>query len=162
AGSPESILFVKLAEQGSTVLAHPALADAIARVGRENVYILVFEDNRFILDVLDMLPAANVITVPARGTWPLLTGLARAIARLRRLPIGVAIDLEFFTRASAILCFLSGARTRVGLHGYFGECRYRGDLMTHRIAFNPTLHASDLFRVLVGALDLDPATLPTL
>jgi ADP-heptose:LPS heptosyltransferase len=158
----ERILFVKLAEQGSTVLAHAALADAVARVGRENVSILVLEDNRFILDVLDVLPAGNVITVPARGGWALLRGLVRAIGTLRRARMSVAIDLEFFTRASAILCFLSGAPRRVGLHAYFGESRYRGDLMTHRIAFNPSLHASDLFRVLVAAIDLDPATLPTL
>src|SRR5262245_24429943 len=72
AGGPERIVFVTLADAGSTVLAHAALADAVARAGREHVYILVLEDNRFVLDVLDVLPAGNVITVPARGGWPLL------------------------------------------------------------------------------------------
>src|SRR5262249_40099148 len=57
------LLFVKLAEQGSTVLAYPAIRDAIKMVGRENVYFIVFDDNRFILDAMDVVPAANVITI---------------------------------------------------------------------------------------------------
>jgi hypothetical protein len=36
----QRILFVKLAEQGSTVLAYPAIRRAIDMVGRENVYFL--------------------------------------------------------------------------------------------------------------------------
>jgi hypothetical protein len=39
------ILFVKFAEQGSTVLAYPAIRRAIEMVGRGNVYFVVFEDN---------------------------------------------------------------------------------------------------------------------
>lgn len=34
------ILFIKFAEQGSTVLAYPAIRRAIDVVGRENVYFL--------------------------------------------------------------------------------------------------------------------------
>src|SRR6266481_6604542 len=56
------ILFVKFAEQGSTVLAYPAIRRAIDMVGRENVYFVVFEDNRFILDAMDLIPEGNVIT----------------------------------------------------------------------------------------------------
>ena len=50
------ILFVKFAEQGSTVLAYPAILRAIEMVGRENVYFVVFEDNRFILDAMEIIP----------------------------------------------------------------------------------------------------------
>jgi hypothetical protein len=46
---PRKILFTKFAEQGSTVLAYPAIRRATELVGRENVYFVVFEDNRFIL-----------------------------------------------------------------------------------------------------------------
>ena len=52
----ERILFVKFAEQGSTVLAYPAILRAIEMVGRENVYFVVFEDNRFILDAMEIIP----------------------------------------------------------------------------------------------------------
>ena len=49
-----SVLFLKLAEQGSTVLAHEAIRTAVAHVGRENVCFLVFEENRFIVDLLGL------------------------------------------------------------------------------------------------------------
>ena len=57
---PRRILFVKLAEQGSTVLAQGALKSAISRVGRENVFFLLFAENRPILDILDLIPKENV------------------------------------------------------------------------------------------------------
>ncbi|TMP94345.1 MAG: hypothetical protein E6L08_03805 [Verrucomicrobia bacterium] len=44
------ILFVKFAEQGTTVLGYPAIGRAIEMVGHKNVYFIVFDDNRFILD----------------------------------------------------------------------------------------------------------------
>src|SRR6266436_5138966 len=59
----QRILFVKFAEQGSTVLAYPAIRRATGMVGRENVYFVVFEDNRFILDVMEIIPDGNVITM---------------------------------------------------------------------------------------------------
>jgi hypothetical protein len=50
----QRILFVKFAEQGSTVLAYSAIRRAIDMVGRENVYFVVFQDNRFILDAMNV------------------------------------------------------------------------------------------------------------
>ena len=84
----------------------------------------------------------------------------RVVVRMRREGIDATIDCEFFARSSAILSYLSGARVRVGFHAYHGEASYRGDLMTHRLSFNPFLHASQIFDLLVEALTLDPAKLP--
>jgi hypothetical protein len=63
AGMPSKILFVKFAEQGSTVLAYRAIERAIKMVGSGNVYFLVFKENRFILDVMNLIPRENVITI---------------------------------------------------------------------------------------------------
>ncbi|MFO0983512.1 MAG: hypothetical protein U1E76_17570 [Planctomycetota bacterium] len=112
------ILFVKLLEQGSTVLASAAIEEAVRRVGRSNVFFLVFAENRSILDVMGLLPRENVIAVPSDHVVPMIAGLVSAISRVRRLRIDATIDLEFLSRASAILSFLSGARARVGLHAY--------------------------------------------
>jgi ADP-heptose:LPS heptosyltransferase len=79
---------------------------------------------------------------------------------MRREGIEATIDCEFFARSSAILSYLSGARTRVGFHAYFGEASYRGDLMTHRLSFNPFLHASQIFHLLVEAIGCPPERLP--
>jgi ADP-heptose:LPS heptosyltransferase len=156
------ILFVKLAEQGSTVLAQGALRAAIDRVGRENVFFLLFAENRPILDLLDLIPAENVVAIPARGLFGAVRGAVGAVWQMWRARIDAAIDLEFFARSSAALGYLSGARWRVGYHAHGGEASYRGDLMTHRLNFNPYLHTSQAFQVMVEALDQPPEQFPLL
>lgn len=161
AGPVRSILFLKLAEQGSTVLAHEAVRRAVERVGRENVHFLVFEENRFIVDVIGLVPRGNVHTVRTGSAWAMISSAAGALSRVRRLGIDACIDMEFFARFSAAIAYLTGARTRVGFHVFFGEGPYRGDLMTHRVLYNPHMHTSRTFTSLVLALDADPEKLPT-
>lgn len=157
---PRSILLVKLAEQGSTVLAWPAIARAAALVGRERVFFLVFEENRFILDLLGAIPPENVVTVETGSLPRALLSSLRAVLRLRRLGIDAAVDLENFARASAVFAFLSGARRRVGCHSFAGEGPWRGDLMTHRLVYNPHLHAGAFFLAMVEALGFPAGDFP--
>jgi ADP-heptose:LPS heptosyltransferase len=155
------ILFVKFAEQGSTVLAYPAIRRAIEMVGRENVYFVVFEDNRFILDVMEIIPEENVITIATQSPFELALSALRAVLRVRKIRLDAVVDMEFLTRFSAMLTFLTGAKSRVGFHTFFGDGPYRGDLMTHRLLYNPHLHTSEMFEAMVEALTRDPAVLPT-
>jgi ADP-heptose:LPS heptosyltransferase len=155
------ILFVKFAEQGSTVLAYPAIRRAIEMVGRTNVYFIVFEDNRFVLDAMEIIPDGNVITIATKSLFELATGALRAVLRVRKIGIDAVVDMEFLTRFSAILTFTTGAKSRVGFHTFFGDGPYRGDLMTHRLLYNPHLHTSEMFEAMVAALTRDPAVLPT-
>ena len=157
----QRILFVKFAEQGSTVLAYPAIRRAIDMVGRENVYFVVFQDNRFILDAMEVIPEENVITIAIHSPIGLALDALRAVHRVRKIGIDAVVDLEFLTRFSAILTFTTGAKSRVGFHTFFGDGPYRGDLMTHRILYNPHLHTSEMFEAMVEALTRDPAVLPT-
>ena len=124
---PRSLLVVKLAEQGSTVLAYQALRRAGEIVGPENVYFIAFEDNRFILDTLNVIPEQNVITVSVKSLSAFLGSMISAIRRLRRLKLDAAVDMEFFSRGSAALAFLSGAKRRVGFHAFFSAGPYRGN-----------------------------------
>ncbi|HEX2855192.1 MAG TPA: glycosyltransferase family 9 protein [Opitutaceae bacterium] len=156
-----SLLIVKLAEQGSTVLAYAALRRATEIVGRKNVHFVAFEDNRFILDALEVIPKENVVTVSVNGLPAFLFSMLAAIRKLRRMKFDAAVDMEFFSRGTAALTFLSGAKQRVGFHAFFGAGPYRGDLMTHRLIYNPHLHTSQTFFTLIEALQCDPAVLPT-
>jgi ADP-heptose:LPS heptosyltransferase len=159
---PRSILIVKLAEQGSTVLAYAALRRAAQLVGRKNVYFIALEENRFVLDLLDVMPRENVITLSKKGGLAFVLSILKAIRRLRSLRLDAAVDMEFFSRGSAALTYASGARMRAGFHSFFGEGPYRGNLMTHRLLYNPHLHTSQTFQVLVEALRYNPNLLPTM
>jgi ADP-heptose:LPS heptosyltransferase len=157
---PERILFLKFIEQGATVLAQDAIARATARVGPERIFFCVFESNRAILDVLGIVPPANVITIRDRRLHTFVIDFLRALAAARSRRIDTVIDMEFFSRASAVFTFLSGARTRVGLHRFTGELPFRGNLMTHRVQYNPHLHIASLYTLLVDAAFLEPVDEP--
>jgi ADP-heptose:LPS heptosyltransferase len=158
--APRRIAVLKLAEQGATVLAYPALQRAAEMVGAENLFFVVFEENRFILDLLQVVPDDNVIVIRSDGLVRVVADTLRAILRMHREHIDATVDFEFFARSTAILAYLSGARTRVGYHASFGEASYRGDLMTHRLSLNPFLHASEMFQVLVEAVGMPAEDFP--
>ena len=161
-GPPKGkILFVKLAEMGSTVLAYTAIRRAVEMVGRENVFFVVFAENRFILDLLELIPPENVFAINARGFKTLVSSALETLKRIRAAKFDAAVDLEFFARSSAAFTFLTGARRRAGFHTFFGEGPYRGDLMTHRLLYNPYLHTSQIFALMVESLQADPKQLPT-
>ena len=143
------MLFLKFIEQGATVLAQDAIRLAVRKVGRDNVFFCVFESNRAILDVLETVPAQNILSIRDRALAPFLADFLRAAWYVRSHRIDSVIDMEFFSRASAIFAFLSGAANRVGLHRFTGELPYRGDLMTHRVQYLPHLHISVQYLILV-------------
>ena len=159
-GPVRRILVLKLVEQGATVLAYPALRTAVERVGAENLFFMVLEENRPILDMLGIVPPANVIAVPKGGLLTTLRGMLAALARVRREKIDAVIDFELFARSSAVLAYLTGATRRVGYHAYNGDGPWRGDLMTHRLGYSPQVHTLRAMLVQTEALWLDPAGLP--
>src|SRR5262249_11687364 len=148
---PKKILFLKFIEQGATVLAYSAIKRATEIVGGENVYFCVFENNRPILDILYIIPSGNIITIRDKTFFSFLTSAFSALSRIRSEKIDTVIDMEFFSRASTIFAFMTRAKIRVGLHRFTSELPYRGNLMTHRIQYNPYLHTSVTYRSLVEA-----------
>lgn len=159
-GRPKKIIFLKFIEQGATVLAYSALKRATELVGRENVYFCVFETNRPILDILDIIPQKNIISIRDKSLFSFLGSAFSAILKIRSEKVDTSIDMEFFSRASAIFSFLSGAKTRIGLHRFTSEYPYRGNLMTHRIQYNPYLHISEYYFSLAEASLQDPSEVP--
>ena len=157
---PHKILFLKLTEMGAHVQAFAAVRRAAEMVGRENLYFWVFQESLPILSLLDAVPQQNIIVVRPTGLFLVAFDLLRTVWRIRRLKIDAVIDMEFFSRASAGLAFLSGAKRRVGLDRFTSVGPYRGDLMTHRVQHNPYLHISAYFYLLVEALQAPPAERP--
>src|SRR5678815_988431 len=103
----------------------------------------------------------NVITIATKSLFFFVIVALRALLRVRKIGIDAVVDMEFLTRFSAILTFATGAKSRVGFHTFFGDGPYRGDLMTHRLLYNPHLHTSQMFEAMVEALTRDPGVLPT-
>ena len=132
------------------------------KVGKENVYFCVFEENRFILDILGIVPPENILAIRQSNIFVFLYDTVNVLFKIRALGIDTTIDMEFFSRASAILSYMSGACHRVGLHRFTSEAPYRGNLMTHRVQYNPYIHAAIGFKMLVEALEQNPEDIPLL
>jgi len=158
----QKILFIKMIEQGATVLANAAIKRAVELVGRENVYFWVFEENRPILDLMDVIPKENVLPLRAKKLTTFALDVIKTLFKIRRLKIDATVDMEFFARAPVMLAFLTGARRRAGLHRFTSEGPYRGDLLTHRVAYNPYLHTAVAYYELVESLLADPSDRPLL
>ena len=160
--NPKKILFVKLIEQGAMVLACPALEKAKKWVGENNVYVCAFNKNCFVLPILRVLPEENIIEIDTSHFWTLLRDVIKFFFKCRKLGIDTAIDCEFFSRGSAIVTYLSGAKARIGMHGFLNDAPYRGDLMTHKVSYNPYIHTSYIYLLMVEALKEYPGEIPLL
>ena len=157
---PRNILFIKLIEQGASVLAYPAFKKAQELAGPANLYFCVFKENRPIMDVLGVIPAENIFEIRRDSIGVFLVDLLRFFLWARRIGIDATVDMEFFSRASAIIAYLTGARRRVGYHRFTSELPYRGRLMTHNIQYNPYLHVAHAYLLSVEALVSDTDEIP--
>jgi ADP-heptose:LPS heptosyltransferase len=161
-GDAPRVLFVKLAEMGSTVLALPALARLQQLHPGVRLHYLCFAENRAVLDLIPEIPWEAVHTIRTGSPPAFVADVFGVLWRLRRLRMSVAVDLEIFSRASAILVYLSGARNRVGIHRFRAEGLNCGDLFTHRLTYNNHQHTSATFLSLIEALAAPADEVPLL
>ena len=72
------------------------------------------------------------------------------IAKMASARITTVIDLELFSRFTALLCFFSGARSRVGFASLHDEGLYRGSIINRPVRYNPHVHMAVNFIALVN------------
>lgn len=153
--TPKKVLLVELSEMGSTILADPAMRELQHRFNAE-LHFVIFAKNKPSLDLLNTVPQENIFTLREDSLTTLITDALRFIRWCRARQIDTVIDLELFSRASALLTGWSLAKRRVGFHNFHGEGLWRGDLLTHKVLYNPHMHISKNFMALVKALELPP------
>ena len=156
---PRKVLFIELAEMGTTVLACPAVHRLRTAQPDCQVFFLLFKQIEDSVKVLKVVPDAHVLTIDPSSLGSLLRDTLRFMSTARRLGIDTAINLEAFTRFSAILAYLSGASTSVGFHRFTQEGLYTGDLLTHKVGYNSHLHTWQSLMTLVMALERSPEEL---
>lgn len=156
---PEQVLFIELSEMGSAILADPAMRK-MQRTRSAKIHFLIFKSNEASLRLLDTVPHDNVFTIRENSFWSLSVDSFRFLLWARRRRIDTVIDLELFSRYSALLSGLSGAANRVGFHAFENEGLYRGTMLTHRVAYNPHLHIAKNFIALVNAASAERMEVP--
>ena len=157
---PRRVLIIKLSEMGSTVLAYPAMEALKKRIPGVELFFLVFKNNAAIVDVLSVIPSANIVTVDYGSPYRLLATGLQAMKRLLSEHIDTTIDMDFFSRLTALISFVVCRGNRVGFHRYNDEGLYRGNLLTHRVIYSPQIHPSAAFMALVKSLFESPGDEP--
>ncbi len=148
---PKKILLIELSEMGSTILADPAMRK-LKRELKADLFFVIFRKNRPSLELLGTVPGSNVYTIDAGSLPRFVSDSIGFLFWTRRMQIDTVIDMEMFSRVSALLTALSGARRSVGFHAFCNEGLYRGDFLTHKVAYNPHQHMTKNFIALANAL----------
>ena len=146
---PKRLLFIELSEMGSAILVDPAMRKAQAN-GAE-IYFLIFKSNAASLSLLNTVPAKNVFTIDSSSLWKLATDTLLFLIKARFHRIDTVIDLELFSRFTALLTGLCGAKRRVGYDIFHGEGLWRGTMLTRKVHYNPHIHIAKNFISLVYA-----------
>ena len=147
--SPKKLLFIELSEMGSAILVDPAMRNAQVR-GAE-LFFLIFKSNRASLSLLNTVKPENIFTIDSSSLGGLIKDTLRFLWIARCHKIDTVIDLELFSRFTALLTGLCGARRRVGYHIFHGEGLWRGFMLTRKVHYNPHIHITKNFLSLIHA-----------
>lgn len=147
--TPRKLLFIELSEMGSAILVDPAMRNAQAR-GAE-IFFLIFKSNRASLTLLNTVKPENIFTIDSSSLLGLMKDTLRFLLVARKHRIDTVIDLELFSRFTALLTGLCGARRRVGYHIFHGEGLWRGFMLTRKVHYNPHIHITKNFLSLIHA-----------
>jgi ADP-heptose:LPS heptosyltransferase len=155
---PRKVLFIKLFGMGSIILAFPTINALKQKYPESSLYFLTFKENEPLLNLVNIIPQKNIFTVRKDTLMHLLTDIFNNLFYLVRERFDVVIDLEFFSRFTAIMSFLIRSRHRIGFFGFHVEGLKRGAFIDSQINYNHTLHTSRAFFTLLkpfGILQYD-------
>ena len=158
-GKPKRVLLVELSEMGSAIIVDPAM-QKLKNVAGAELFFVIFDKNKPSLKLLNSVEDQNIFTIRETGIVPLALDTLKFFWWCRQRQIDSVIDLELFSRYSALLTGLSGANNRVGFHAFHNEGLDRGAMLTHKVSYNPHQHIVRSFIALVNALLSDKPEVP--
>jgi len=142
-GAGGRVLLIKFWGIGSLQLLSPAVRAVRASHPGARVDLLTLRPNEPFARGLEAFDRVLTLDVTGAGWTRLFGRILHLVRRLRRERYDTVYDFEFFTRFSAVVSLLSGARTS---HGFASPGDGRGSLHTHRAPFNRYWHVARNFR----------------
>jgi len=145
------VLVVKMWGLGSIVLASPVLREIRERYPHARVDFVSLRENE---SILRLVPGLGRLHLPdlGRGIPRFLLETAGCLWRIRRERYDLLLDLEFFTRFTAVFSLLAGAGRS---HGFSSKGSFRGRLHDVEVPFNPYRHVTANFLALLRGMPFD-------
>jgi lipopolysaccharide heptosyltransferase II len=146
------ILVVKFWGMGSIVLASPVFEAIRRRHPNARIDFVTLRENEAILKLYPQV-SERIILDLGGGFAIFARDTLRALLRIRRERYDLLLDLEFFTRYSAIFSLLARARRT---HGFSAKGSARGRLHDVEIPFNAYHHVAVNFLTLLDGTPMEP------
>ena len=156
---PKNVLLIELSEMGSAIIVDPAMRKLKANIEGE-LYFVIFSKNRVSLQLLGTVKDENIFSIDESSIFNLAKSALSFLLWCRKNQIDSVIDLELFSRFTALLSASCGATNIVGFHAFDNEGLYRGDFLTKKVAYNAHQHIAKNFISLVDALLSEKEQLP--
>ncbi len=156
---PKNVLLIELSEMGSAIIVDPAMRKLKENIEGE-LFFVIFSKNKVSLQLLGTVKEENIFTIDESGIIEIAQTSLDFLKWCREKEIDSVIDLELFSRFTALLTGACGAVNRVGFHAFHNEGLYRGDFLTKKVAYNPHQHIAKNFISLVDALLSEKEELP--
>jgi ADP-heptose:LPS heptosyltransferase len=117
-----------------------------------DIYFVIFSKNKVSLQLLGTVKEENIFTIDESSLVSLIKSTIEFLKWCRVKKIDSVLDLELFSRFTALLSATCGATNRIGFHAFHNEGLYRGDFLTKKVAYNSHQHIAKNFISLVDAL----------
>ncbi len=147
----DDILLIKFWGMGSLILAAPVFKAIRKSHPGVRIHLATLEQN---LTMARMLGLADELHPLILDSSPSAVpgNIIDYFARIRQVKVDAVIDLEYLSRFSAIVSYLSGASLRIGFHSWDV---WRGNLHNRPVAFSPYWHVTDNFLNLHKSLGIE-------
>ncbi len=138
----KEIVVAKYVGLGSILLTQKLLKAIRRNFPDARITFLTFDLNERLLGLMGDL-VDEVLTVRTTPSAAVVASTFKAVSILRKRGVDLFLDIEFFSRYSAMMCFLSRPRTSVGYESLL--LRSRTVLYSHPAKFIPQAHIAENF-----------------
>lgn len=141
------ILVMKFFGIGSILLASPMLRAIKEQYPEARIGFLTFAANREMVERLGLTDTIYTLRTDSLPHFAL--DLIRALHQIRHERYDATIDMEFFSKFSTIVTYLTRSPVRIG---YFLRQMWRGHLLTEAVYYNHYKHITEVFGALAVPL----------
>ncbi len=141
----KNVLIIKFWGMGSIMLAADGIYSIKKNIADIRIYFLTLSRNKDFIKYLNIVDEILTINIDA-NFFIFWADIMKLIFKFLKTKFDVVVDLEFFTRFSAILSFFSRAKI---IAGFYDWSVYRGNIHNIKVPFNRYWHVKKNFENLI-------------
>ncbi|HTZ11838.1 MAG TPA: glycosyltransferase family 9 protein [Candidatus Margulisiibacteriota bacterium] len=146
---PKTILILKWFGLGSIVLMRDLVNSIHKRYPRAKVVFATFKTHRELIHSL--FPVDKILAIDNKTPFSFLRDTFKVLWALSFEKIDYALDLEFYSKFSTLVTYLSGAPVRVG---FYSVSFWRKQIITHPVYFNYFRHITGIYKMAGRVIDV--------